>query len=359
MIEVILEGCSGDWAQTRYIPMLAQKALKNQLDLIAVDVVPSPPNVRDEHWNTAKRQNKIRYLDKKTNTEQYTALSDIHRVFIVTPDRLHCKIADFWLSRLTPTGKIFIEKPLDASLESAVTLRKKKGVENTVYAFDHYLARASPFLYEKAQYLARIGDIERIECRILESHSPKHSRIGTLRKGVIFDLFSHVLSLVAGVKGSLIPELMRRTILHKIRVARYADWPIHSESFALIDFNMDSTPVRAIVGYSVITDMNKVMFIHGTRGKIKLDFTRDRFLVTSTQGSESGDLQPRHVESFLESALQDDIPSVSGFGVMNFDVALEILRILEKCKAHICTMSHYQCNTSLEDILEILHKTLD
>ncbi|MFC1920327.1 hypothetical protein ACFLYQ_01230 [Chloroflexota bacterium] len=352
MKKIILEGCNGDWAQKRYLPLLAQKALENELDLTAVDITPEPLNVTCEQWNKARSQDKARFLQKDAFNKQYEAIIDVHRVFIVTPDKYHCETVDFWLPRLAPDGRIFVEKPLDASSESATALKiKHKGIEKTVYAFDHYLARTAPFLSEKKKYLPEIGDIKKIECRILEPYPIEPGRVKTMEKGVIFDLFSHILPIVACISDSLNPESIAGIRPSLVRFARYTGCPIPGESFALTGFTINGITVSSVVGYCVTSENNKTMVIHGTRGKIELNFTKDRFSTLQNQDSGVGDLQKRHVESFLESALQDDIPPLMETGVMDFNTALEILRFLERCKGNNDTMPDYPCGASLDDIL--------
>jgi len=352
--KVALEGCNGNWAQKRYLPLLAQKAGESELELLAIDVVPEPGDFAAELWHAAKDQNRVCYLNKSRYSEEYQRLTDVDCVFIVAPDQFHCQIAEFWLPRLTPTGNIFIEKPLDASVQSALSLKEKIGKDKVIYAFDHYLARAEPFVRDKAKYIKRIGSIKRIKFHILEPFSIPPNRVKALDKGMIFDLFSHVLALVAGVTNSSTTAFLSRVKLDQVKAAKYINCPISGESFAWIKFSIDDIPITAAVGKCVATSEDKLMVLYGTTGRIELDFIKDRFFITDSQGTQQGRLNPNHVESFLEFILHNRMPLLSAPGVLTFDTALEILRILEESKKRIRKMPLYHCKTSLEDILRSL-----
>lgn len=170
---MILEGCNGDWAQKHYLPALVDKAARGDIELLAIDIVPYI-QLKDRKvvisWQTAQERGTARYLSKLDikDKEHYVTARNVDYVFVVAPDQYHCQIAGFWLERLTTEAKIFVEKPLDASISSALELKNKLGERDIVYAFDHYLARAQPFLQKQSEYLKKIGKITRIEFHILE-----------------------------------------------------------------------------------------------------------------------------------------------------------------------------------------------
>jgi len=352
--KVVLEGCNGNWARQHYLPFLAQKAEKGELELLAIDVVPEPGDFATTSWNTAKAENRAYYLDKSRYREEYYQLTEVDFVFIVVPDQFHCQIAEFWLSRLTPTGKIFIEKPLDASIQSALWLKEKIVKDMVIYAFDHYLAAAESFLRDKAKYLKRIGSIKRIEFHILEPFGIPPNRVKTLDKGMIFDLFSHVLALVARVIDSSTTAFDQRVRLEQVKAAKYIDCPISGESFAWIAFSIDDIPVTAVVGKCVATSEDKLVTLHGARGRIELDFQRDRFFIIDSKGIQQEGLEENQVESFLEFVVGKRMPPLSAPGVLSFDKALEILRVLGESKRQIGRMPLYRCGASVQDILRSL-----
>jgi len=361
---VVLEGCNGDWAQKHYLPFLIEKAAKGEMELWAVDIVDSiklgNSQVKKE-WKNAQSNNWAYYLNK--NIHHYNELSNANHVFAVTPDRSHCQIAELWLDRLALEGKIFIEKPLDAFVASAYKLKEKIGEKGkeTVFAFDHYFASAYPFLRNKALYLGEIGEIRKIEFHILEPFPIPQHRVETLDKGMIFDLFCHVLALVYTVvnrdltsSATELPAIK----LEEVKAAQYSGCPISGETFTWIKFIVNSgIEVISVTGKCVGTSKDKFMRLYGSNGSIKLDFVEDEFSIFDSQGRQQkqGRLNSKHVESFLESVLPGKEHPLSAPGVISFDAALEILKILDKAKTQIGNkLPKYQCKDSIDKILGIL-----
>lgn len=354
--KVVLEGCNGDWSQKRYLPFLAEKAKKGEIELWALDIEPqirlSTSKVANL-WRIDQNQNKAYYLDKIQNKQSYERLSDASYVFVVTPDRSHCEIAEFWLERLSRHGKIFIEKPLDASIRRARELKRKIGERHIVYGFNHYLGRAYPFLQHKDVYLEKIGQIKKIEFHILESSGIPLNRAKSLDKGVIFDLFSLALPLINAVLSlKCSPAAVK---LEEVKAARYVNAPISGETFTWIKSHVGDVEVESVVGTCVGISDDKCMKIHGSKGQIKLDLLVDEFFIFDSQDSrkEQGNLNPKHVESFLEDILQGREP-LSAPGVLSFDAAFEILFILDQVKKRIRKVSEYQAMEVTSEILKML-----
>lgn len=345
MKRVVLEGCNGEWARKQYLPFLLEETSKGNIKLWSVDIEPEI-KLSDNHiaalWQDAQDKGNACYLDKTRNSESCETLSSIDYVFIVTPDWLHCKVAIFWLSRLSPKGKVFIEKPLDASKQTAEQLKEKIMDKNIIYGFDHYLATLYPFLRGERQYLARIGDIESLEINILENDVIQLHRLMTLREGMIFDLFPHILAMSAAVvERELTPtEAILQTVEVKERaLAKYKGCPISRETFARTTFLVGNKRVTGIVGKGIGKTPDKQMVIYGADGKkIKIDFQ-----TYSIDGKEGG-LEPKPVESFLETVLKgDNIDSVPG--VLSFGAAFEILKWLSYIRGNINMGPDYDIGT--------------
>ena len=358
MKKVVLEGCNSDWARRSYLPVLLQEAIENRIELIAVDKIPESSITPVDNWQSAIKQNKVRYINKELFKAEYSAIENVRYVFIVTPDRTHCEIADFWLSRLATGGQIFIEKPLDASLEAAAALHMKKGTKDSVYAFDHYLARATPFLNKKNEYLREIGDIKKVECRVMETDCIKPERIKTLENGIILDLLPHVLSVVVPAVTSLTSKSIKNIIPISSGFASYTGSPISEETFAFINIRINSIPVSTYVGYCVNARKNKWLTINGTKGKIELDLSNDRFITPEDKKGKWKKLQKSYMEPFLKSILQGDIPPSPEIGVMDFDTGLEILKFIEaRRKENTSKMPEYPCHTSVDRIKRIINQS--
>ncbi len=327
---VVLVGCNSDWAQQRYLPLLIDKANHGDITLWATDIQPeielNTPGILSL-WQAAKSRGRAVYLDMRKSVASHEVPCDIDYVFIVTPDRCHCKVAEFWLSRLSTTGKVFIEKPLDASIQAAEQLKARLSDNNVVYGFDHYLASLYPFLRRQSQYLKKIGGIRSLEIRILEKNEIPPNRVDTLREGVIFDLFSHALAVSAAVVGKkLAPteDTLRKTERGKWRRVKYRGCPLLEETWAHFELTIENKMVTGVVGKGV-GKTDKRMSIYGTSGrKIEIDFEADSF---SVNGRVEGKLDSKHVESFLKAVLKgSNIDSAPG--VMSFGAAFEILRLL-------------------------------
>lgn len=359
--KIVLEGCNGEWAQKWYFPCLLRKAANGAIELWAVDIDPeirlnSPGSTT--LWHVAQSKGKACYLDKTRDKKTYQRLSNIDNVFVVTPDKYHCEIGKFWLERLIQKGRIFIEKPLDTSVKRAEELRNRANERNIVYCFDHYLARAYPFLKKKTSYLRQIGKITRIDFHILEDSRIPLEKKGTSDKGMIFVLCCHVLAVVCAMvdhDSTSLTTKLPKVELEQVKAAHYSGCPISGETFASIKFMVNNNiEVVSTIGKCVGTYEDKFMKLYGSNGSIKLDFVEDTFSVFNSQGSQQkqGKLNPKHIETFVEEVLMSNKNPLSIPGVLSFDTAFEILTILDKAKKKIGKMPEYQCQETVSEILE-------
>lgn len=357
MKKIILEGCNGEWAQKRYLPFLTEKMLKENFELWAIDIDPRiklSDSKLVELWKTAQSKNKAHYLDKIKNKKSYERLSDADYVFIVTPDRFHCEIAEFWLERLERHGKIFIEKPLDVSVHKARKLKEKIGDRDIVYGFNHYSSRVHTFLQNKTAYLKEIGQIKKIEFHILESYGIFENRVETLSEGVIFDLSSKVFPLIGTVLD--LKSLSSEVRVEEVKAAKYIDAPILEETFAWVKSRSGTVELEIVVGKGIGRSNEKFMNIFGSGGQIKINFSEYKFSIFDSQNcrKKHGNLNHRDVESFLEEILQGKEP-LSVSGVLSFGEAFETLKVLDDIKKRIKKVSKYQKNESIGEILKKLY----
>jgi predicted dehydrogenase len=211
-LKVVLVGSNGDWAQKRYLPVLAEAAALRRIELRAIDLesrirLREIPKVAYE-WNTAEWDGMARYVQasKGVLTEDLTKEDrwSPDLVFIVTPDRTHCKIASHWASRLHENGRIFIEKPLDASLKRAQAFASTLSAPHArkTFGFDHYLSASMPFIRQfRSHTSAQRGRVLRIVFQLEEQSPILPERAEALAKGVVFDLGPHALAVTAKVLG--------------------------------------------------------------------------------------------------------------------------------------------------------------
>ena len=355
MKQAVLEGCNGEWSQKSYLPLLIRKAKKGNLNLWAIDIesqIKLNDPIISSLWQEAINKGNARYLDKIRNPEFFKVIDKSDYVFIVTPDQQHCEVAEFWLERLSTEGKIFVEKPLDVSIEKARELKNEMGEVELVYGFDHYLAKTYPFFTRN--YLKRIGRISKIEFNILESNIIRESQVGTLDKGVIFDLFCHVLAVVGAMlsqDSNSLETILKAAIIRNVISAQYRNCPISGETYARIEFSVgNNTEVIATVGKGIGDNNDKCMIISGEYGQKKLDFGENNSNGNhSSQHQNKEPLESKPVESFLNTILQRR-KLLSAPGVLSFDAALIILEKLDEAKKKAGEMLHYNIGTSAEQI---------
>ncbi len=363
--KVVLEGCNGEWAQKHYFPALLEEAYREEIELWAIDI---KPRVRIDNsfknlWTSCEKYNKVHYLNKIKDKELYEHLSDIDYVFVIVPDKYHSEVAEGWINRLSPNGKIFIEKPLDAFVRSAIKLRRKiikEKKKEAIYCFDHYLASISTFLEKKEEYLKTIGKIERIEFQILETSSIPISRADTLNKGIVFDLFPHILVVISAIllqsSESLEQKLQNIKVL-KVIGAQVPKALIIGETFAKIDFIVREIKIEAMVGkYTGVCD-SKFMKIYGLNGLAEFNFLERKFSIIDYQNNKKINtrLNQKHVKNFLNKVLSGKNPLLVP-GVLSLDTALEILLILDEVKMRIDRINKYKPGSSVEEILGEAYK---
>lgn len=171
------------------------------------------------------------YFDKSSPASllKWEALCP-HAVVIATPDRTHVDLALQWLARTVQPEKIYIEKPIDVSIDRARDLLEKIGPANSVvHAFDHYRARLLPTRgqFDMLAGFFRSG-IARFTFYFLEDKSgadpvyasqrggrqgpiENESRTEALRDGLLLDLMPHVIAVLAhfGVVSTIELESLR------------------------------------------------------------------------------------------------------------------------------------------------------
>lgn len=347
MKRVVLEGGNGEWAQECYLPFLLREAVKGNIELRVVDIAPhiklGSPAISSS-WQDAAGRGKAGYLNKTGDKKAYAASAGADYVFVVTPDRYHGAIAAFWRERLNRGGGIFVEKPLDVSSAKAGVLGDKAGGAAGIYGYDHYLAKAHPFLRQRSHYLGENARISRIEFNILEAAGIEPNRVATLDRGVIFDLLGHVLAVVGAAlrRDTVSLERVLKTIeLGNVAAAQYRDCPITGETYARVPFSIGGAGVIAQIGKGVGESDDKRLIIHREGGEIELDFRQNLFT-----GAPRGDnrLEAEPVESFLEAVLRGEEP-LAAPGVLSFEAALAILEKLEAARSRAGAMAFYDIGT--------------
>lgn len=215
------------------------------------------------------------YIDKATESgRQQHKEARPDSVIIATPDFTHARLAEPWVRRSEKPKRVFIEKPLDASVDAA---RRLMGTvapyDPSVLAFDHYRARLLPAraVFDMLGGFFQSG-ITSFTFYCLEDKSgddpvfagaqgdrqgpiENEGRVKALDQGLTLDLMPHVIAILARF-GRV--ETIRVT---HVRAGKYAGVggddakvaEIRGETFAAIRFQFipygDKLPPAQGVAY--------------------------------------------------------------------------------------------------------------
>ncbi len=270
--ELVIEGV-GDVVQRYYAPTLKSLTDEGKIHVTFVD--------QSEYWRGDERLRakhekfigllpswRASYVDKSTGDgkKKYPDLTG-HIVVVATPDSTHVDVALPWLNSPDRRQLLFVEKPLDSSLDKArLFLSKTKTRDPQIRVLDHYLARVHPlhepvvlagiyhalgkqvigfsfYLLENGSGSPRIGPIE------------NDSRVQATKHGMILDLMPHIPAVLS-IFGII--ETMRVT---QLQVGQYTGVDgdpskrslIDRETFAHAGFGfLSHRPGRFIDGHAFV-----------------------------------------------------------------------------------------------------------
>ena len=352
-IIVVLEGCLGDWAKKSYIEDLAERAKKREIVMYAVDVRDKEES--EEKYDQYKKL--VYFVNKVKDKTMYDKIPKADFVFIVTPHEFHCAIADHWLEddRLKTTGKIFIEKPLDSSVENIKEREEKHGkkklMEKTI-AIDHYIPKIAPLLKEIEWKRRKYGKIEKVRINILESDPIQESREKTLDEGLILDIFPHVLAIFTKFMkavGDFTLDAHKAKII-EIKTGKYKNVYIRGETFAKIVLKFNDITLESFIGKAVGFEDEKTMEIFFEKGYVTADFITGNFSLKKENGkSKRGHLQKTPVRVLL-----DDIIDRKEFhkNFLSFDEGFEIVKIISRIRKKTGKPKPYKKFSSVNTILK-------
>jgi len=336
--KVVLVGAKGDCSARFYLPKLHDLASRGLIDLTLADFGEWP-------WNTP---NGAVYLDLNTveGERAYKELGGIHVVFVVTWDRSHSKVVAEWLNR---AEVVFVEKPLDVSLENVELYLSNTVLANTrtkVFGYDHYLAKFYAFVLDRAEHLGKIGGLLKADFRLLETIEIPTERASALSRGLIPDLFSHFPAIMVGIFGE-----ENQTEITRVVTAVYEDSPISAPTFALVEM---AYPIeaRVVVGKAV-AEIDKSLRLFGQNGEISFNIGEYTFEVKNRDGETThhGEMTRDFSERFIEGAIWGD-PEVAP-GVMSFASAKHVLSLIEEAEAVAEPSGIYPKGVTLTEILAI------
>lgn len=341
--KVVLLGFKGDCAGRHYNKILIEMAREKKIDLIFADLG-EPKNVLEsltlEETKKLIKEGIIQYLDLQNpaDIKKYKNLSNIDVVFIITPDITHCGIVKDLVGK---AKRIFIEKPLDSILRNVRLLEDYKDINKIVFLYDHYLGKFFDFQLKTDEWIKQkiIGKISKIEFRLLEPEIIPHHRIAALDTGMIHDLASHGLAILAALPSKwAYPEsiILKKIKVLKVKVAKYFKCKIKGTSFAKIDLKIpvgkNAIFCELRVGKGVGKRVDKSLKITGSEGKIFVDIQNYSFVISDLRKRkiQEGKLSQYFAEFFIHSAIDFKKPPSKIPGAMPFESGKEILYILDE-----------------------------
>jgi predicted dehydrogenase len=322
--KVVVAGCKGEWAQQQYLPYLLNKAVKGEIELWGVDrgdkYETDSQGIFSKKWAAAENCGRVRYLNIADKHFNALIPNEIDLVFVLTPDDTHCSTAEFWFPRLSEEGKIYIEKPLDVKIEDAQRLFAQAGSTAKIFGFDHYLVRIRPLLKKINALAMANGGVKSLAIHILEPNPVKKNRTETLKHGVIFDLYSHVLAVLPALlteDKAKIAWKINDIEINEVKSLKYAEWQYKSETWARIQLKLDDIEGEAEVGKGV-AKLDK---------HLKIIFRNNKSKYFNLAKNAKARLIKTYLEAVLQGNKAEDIP-----GVLDSNAAFEILKKLVETK---------------------------
>ena len=348
--KVILEGYLGDWAQKSYFRDLAEKARQGKIKFYAVDIRPALSSFKNY-------ENSVIFVDKELGNVKYETMDNVDYVFIVTPHEFHCSIAEHWLQKgkLNRNGQIFIEKPLDSSVENILRLEKYKKAKDKIIAIDHYIPKVLPLIEKLEETRKKCGKIKKIMFNILESDPILESRSKTLDEGLILDICPHILAVFTKIMKLYNTFQLNADNFEVLTVntAKYVSAPITGETFARIVVKVNEVTLECRIGKAVGTKDNKVLEILFERGSVMADFVAGDFsLKIADENPIDGRLQKKHISTLLDDIIKKEFDRYKFLKKsLNFDEGFEIVKIISKIRENMEESIEYEKSSSLDKIL--------
>lgn len=339
--KVVLEGYLGDWSKKSYFAYLVEKAKKDggkrEIELYAVDIrdIKKEDNVNIRN----SKEYSLHFINKQASSE-YDNIKNVDFVFIVAPHVVHCKIAQHWLEkgRLNRDGEIFIEKPLDSSVDNIKDLKEysiKTGAGlDRIILIDHYILKASSFIENLKKKKKEYGEIKKMRVHILESSPMVESRKETLKEGLILDIFPHVLAVCTAIirvyrEGFTLDD--NHVEIVEVQTGRYRGAPIETETFAKLLVKINDIVVESYIGKGVGSESKKM---------IEILFEKD----SVTHSFPSKDV----IGQLLNTILTRTYDKAT---VLTFHEGFTIVKIISKIRENAHAPEAYETSDSLDEIL--------
>lgn len=269
-----------------------------------------------------------------------------------------------------------------AALDDALERRQAADIHRpVVFGFDHYLVYALP-LFEtgNADLVNSIGDVRRVSFHMTEEGIMKAKRLRSLAAGIIFDMASHGVALLAALD---LLEMADSPAVTSHGRHRFTDPSLEghvyfAETAAQFQLSIHAAPgeiaFNGSVGKAVASeDCRKELVIHGERGDLHVSLDNgDTAMwvepepapgsVANEDGVPVVDLttkrrRPRHPAGcsrhgvIVDALERGDEKSL--FALLEVDECLTIVRILEQLRGCIAPQEY-----DVGDSFEVIARTV-
>jgi len=273
-------------------------------------------------------------------------------VFVVTPDRTHCDVAEYWLGK---ARWVFVEKPFDVEARRIKRFCKKLRAQpyTQVFAVDHYFVRCNQAAADEQYFLKRLlttaqDDIISFEFCMTEppgrddrgNYNPSaiRERALSVQAGMVFDMGAHALPIllpfvdlnrpiqITGVWAGVSDPL--RNILfsgaESFSIARV-------QGYTRDAAGKSSSPIEGtfIIGKDIGDGARKHLLLEGPKGKVRFDLVHYHVYHEHHNGHVEPlvPLQQNWMQFFVKEVLEGRIPAaVKAFQP---ESALQVIKFLE------------------------------
>ena len=285
----------------------------------------------------------------------------VDAVFVVTPDRTHCDVAEFWLDK---AKRVFVEKPFDASVKriEAFCNERRERDRTEVFALDHYFVRCNQVAADNRYFLDRllptddgdlaVGDIMSFEFVLTEppckdesggyDPTPMRRRALSLQGGMAFDLGAHALPMlqpfidlgqpieITEVWAGVCEEL--RGVLFS-GAESFAAATVRCRTRGIAGKPSSTIAGTVVVGKDIGESPEKYLLLSGPAGQIRFDLNVYHVYYRPAGGEFSaiGSLQENWARFFVKEILEGRVPAA--VDAFRPEGAARVIEFLEQWRA--------------------------
>lgn len=335
-IIIAVEGALGDCAKNRHQKALEKLSGTGAFTPIYVDIVDQGELADSSYINKNDTRNVKKYTELKERADY---------VIISSPNEFHVPIAIDYIQH-NPNITVITEKPLAHDTKDAeLLLQLDKDFHKRIFLIDHYLLKQYELIKNGQINIPRITT-DMIVMNILENRHVEPSRVETLEKGMIFDLFSHALLNSVNVISSDISSELDRIKIKDVTKFRYEDAPIENETSSIINLIWENkgkiAEINIALGKGVgATEENKRLYTSG----YMIDYKKN-IIYNGTEQIGSIDSDP-HLTLYKKILAGE----VNNAGLLDIKTAAKVLELTEKAFNRTDMIQVIPFATSLEEMI--------